>query len=431
MGAALRRTFSSVRTSRNFRLYLFGQFVSAAGTWMNFTASAWLVLRLTDDGVALGINTALLFLPMLLLGAWGGSLADRFDKRKILIGTQAAFAFLSLVLFALVWTDLVELWMVYVLSLLSGLVVAIDNPTRQSFYAEMVGVEHVTNAVSLNSAVFTGSRVIGPAVAGILIATAGIEWPFLLDAVSYLAVLVALMMMRPAEFHPQARTSREHGLVRAAFRYVWETDELRRPLVVMAIIFTVSMNFAVFVPLLAERTFDGNAGTFGLLSALAGVGSFFGAMTMATRADQPTMRRLGLWAVALGITLAVPGLAPSLPLAALSMIPLGFVVMAFMITGNTMLQLTARPEARGRVMALYGMVFLGSTPIGSPIAGWLGETFGARWGFVVSGLVASATGVALLALLRRHRAAEEALQEAQTQANEGGAAKNPSPIPAR
>jgi MFS family permease len=277
--------------------------------------------------------------------------------------------------------------------------------------------------------------VIGPAVAGILIATAGIEWPFLLDAVSYLAVLVALVMMRPAEFHAQARTSREHGFVRAAFRYVWETDELRRPLVVMAIIFTVSMNFAVFVPLLAERTFDGDAGTFGLLSALAGAGSFFGAMTMATRADQPTMRRLGLWAVALGLTLAVPGLVPTLPLAALSMIPLGFVVMAFMITGNTMLQLTARPEARGRVMALYGMVFLGSTPIGSPIAGWLGETFGARWGFVVSGLVASVTGVVLLALLRRPRAGEltvaEAAHEAGTHPNQGEVAKNPSAIPAR
>ncbi|HJR96279.1 MAG TPA: MFS transporter [Actinomycetota bacterium] len=401
VSAAIGRTFSSVRASRNFRLYLFGQTVSAIGTWMNFTASAWLVLQLTHSGTALGTNVALYFLPVLLLGAYGGVLADRFDKRHILLITQAAYGIVALSLWALVATDLVQLWMVYALSLASGVVTAIDNPSRQSFYVEMVGEEHVRNAVSLNSAAFTGSRVIGPAVAGALIATVGIATCFLIDGLSYAAVLVALLAMRPSEMHPQRRTTRERGHLAAGIRYVWSTDALRRPLLAMAVVFTVSFNFAVFVPLLAERTFGGDAGTFGVLSALAGVGSFVGAIVMASRVPEPGMRDLSLWAVAAGVGLALPGLAPTLWLAGLAMLPMGFTIMAFMITGNTMLQLTSRPEARGRVMALYGIVFLGSTPIGAPIAGVIGEHLGARAGFVLSGLVAGGLGVALLAARRR------------------------------
>ena len=409
--AAIGRTFSSVRTSRNFRLYLFGQTVSAIGTWMNFTASAWLVLQLTDSGTALGANVALYFLPVLVLGAYGGVLADRFDKRHILMITQAAYAAVALSLWALVATDVVELWMVYALSLASGVVTAIDNPSRQSFYIEMVGEEHVRNAVSLNSAAFTGSRIFGPAIAGVLIATVGIATCFLIDGVSYAAVLIALVAMRPAELHPQKRSTRDRGHLVAGLRYVWATDELRRPLLAMAVVFTVSFNFAVFVPLLAERTFGGDAGTFGALSALAGVGSFLGAIVMASRVPEPRMRDLALWAVAAGVTLALPGFAPTLFFAGVAMIPMGFAIMAFMITGNTMLQLNARPEARGRVMALYGIVFLGSTPIGAPIAGVLGEHLGARVGFVVSGLVAAGLGVSLL-LVARRRAGVPALSEA-------------------
>ncbi len=408
VSAAIGRTFSSVRTSRNFRLYLFGQTVSAIGTWMNFTASAWLVLQLTDSGTALGANVALYFLPVLLLGAYGGVLADRFDKRHILLITQAAYGIVALTLWALVAFDLVQLWMVYTLSLASGVVTAIDNPSRQSFYVEMVGEDHVRNAVSLNSAAFTGSRVVGPAIAGALIATVGIATCFLIDGLSYAAVLVALAAMRPSEMHPQRRTTRERGHLVAGLRYVWSTDALRRPLLAMAVVFTVSFNFAVFVPLLAERTFGGNAGTFGVLSALAGVGSFVGAIVMASRVPEPGMRDLALWAVAAGVGLALPGLAPTLWLAGAAMVPMGFTIMAFMITGNTMLQLTSRPEARGRVMALSGIVFLGSTPIGAPIAGVIGEHLGARAGFVLSGLVAGTLGVALLAA-RRRRAVVPAL----------------------
>jgi predicted MFS family arabinose efflux permease len=315
--------------------------------------------------------------------------------------------------------------MVYVLALASGVVTAIDNPSRQSFYIEMVGEEHVRNAVSLNSAAFTGSRIFGPAIAGVLIATVGIATCFLIDGLSYAAVLIALAAMRPAELHPQKRSTRERGHLVAGLRYVWSTDELRRPLLAMAVVFTVSFNFAVFVPLLAERTFGGDAGTFGALSALAGVGSFLGAIVMASRVSEPRMRDLALWAVAAGVSLVVPGLAPTLWLAGAAMIPMGFTIMAFMITGNTMLQLNARPEARGRVMALYGIVFLGSTPIGAPIAGVIGEHLGARVGFAISGLVAATLGLTLLAARRR------AIGDDQTQANEGLDAGAGSAIPAR
>ncbi len=402
-GTSMRRTFRSLNSSRNFRLYFFGQIVSATGTWMNATAGAWLVLQLTHSGVALGVNVALLFLPILILGAWGGVLADRFDKRRILIWTQTAYAATAFSMFLIVATGVEQLWMVFALSFAAGMVTALDNPTRQSFYIEMVGEEAVTNAVSLNSAAFTGSRILGPALAGALIATTGIAIPFLVDGISFVAVIAALLMMRPTEFHVQERTTRERGHLVAGLKYVWRTDELRRPLIAMAIVFTLSFNFAVLLPLLAKDTFDGDAGTFGTLSALAGLGSFLGAIAMANRDRRPSMHRLAIFAVASGISQVAAGVAPSLPLAMLSMVPLGFTIMAFMITGNTMLQLNAIPQARGRVMALYGVVFLGSTPIGSPIAGWVGEHWSAGAGLVGGGLVALGVGAAML--WQRHRIA--------------------------
>lgn len=405
--AAVHRTFHSLGSSRNFRLYFFGQVVSATGTWVNATAAAWLVLKLTGSGVALGLNISLLFLPILLLGAWGGVVADRYDKRRILVWTQVSYAVIAFALFAVVATDIVRLWMVFALSLAAGIVTALDNPTRQSFYVEMVGEDSVMNAVSLNSAAFTGSRILGPALAGALISTAGIGVCFLVDGVSFLAVITALLMMRVRELHPQTRSTRARGHLMAGLRYVWHTDELRRPLLVMAVVFALSFNFAVFLPLLAERTFHGDAGTFGALSALAGLGSFLGAIVMANRDRRPTMHRLAVFVTACGAALVLSGLAPTLPLALAAMVPLGFAVMAFMITANTMLQLHARPEARGRVMALYGVVFLGSTPIGSPIAGWVGQHLGPRVGLVGGGVVALALGVGLV-LQRRRRMMSDA-----------------------
>ena len=401
---ALKRTFSAARSSRNFRLFLSGQFVSAVGTWMNFTATGWLVWEITHSGSALGLNSALQFGPVLLFGAFGGVLADRFDKRRILIVTQSSYALVSIALATLVGTHVIELWMVYGLSILSGLITSIDNPSRQSFYVEMVGESSLTNAVSLNSAAFTGARVIGPAVAGLVIASAGMAWCFGLDAVSYLFVLGALIAMRPAELHAQPRTTREKGHLMAGFRYIWTTDELRRPLIVLAVMFTFVFNWQVLMPLLAEVTFHAGPREFGLLSAGAGVGAFIGAITTAHANRTPGVRRLGMFCLLVGATMFVVAGAPTLVLAIVAMVPLGYAAMCFMITGNTLLQLNARPQARGRVMALYGMVFLGSTPIGAPIAGWLGQLLGPRMEFAVMGVVALGVG-AIVLLLRRRAAA--------------------------
>jgi MFS family permease len=407
VGESLDRTFSSLH-QRNFRLYVTGQLVSASGTWINATATAWLVLELSRSGIALGLNTALLFAPILLIGPVGGVLADRFDKRKILLATQSCFAAISFCLWALISSGRVELWMVYALSLLNGVVTAVDNPTRQSFYVEMVGSGHVTNAVSLNSAAFTGAKSVGPALAALLIGTMGLASCFLVDGLSYLAVIGALVAMHVEEMHPQARSKRRSGHLVAGLRYVWKTDELRRPLLIMVVVFAISLNFSVLLPLLARRTFAGDVGSFGALSALAGFGSFLGAIVLANRGAKPTVRRLGIFAFATGAALMVAGAAPTLQLALVAMVPLGFSVMAFVITGNTILQVNARPQARGRVMALYGVVFLGSTPIGSPLAGWIGQHLGPRAGLLVAGAAAVSVGLVTLLKWRNEKAAAEA-----------------------
>jgi MFS family permease len=402
LSAAWRRTFSSARGARNFRLYLTGHVVSAVGTWMNFTAASWLVLRLSDgSGTALGTNAALMFGPMLLLGPWGGVLADRYDKRRILIVTQIAFAVMGVAMAVVVATDVATLTIVYVLSVITGAFIAIDNPARQSFVVEMVGEGELTNAVSLNSAAFMFARMLGPAIAGVLIATVGLAVCFAIDAVSYVAVIAALVAMRPGELHAQRRTTRERGHLMAGLRYVWRTDDLRRPLLLMAVIFTLCFQWQVLVPLLAEVTFGAGPAEFGALSAAAGVGAFLGAITMANRTPRPGMRLLAAIAVGVGVGLVVVAFSPSLWLAGVLMIPAGFGSMAFMIVGNTKLQLTSVPEARGRVMALYGVIFLGSTPIGSPIVGWIGEHLGPRAGYLIAGAIAVAAGGVVLALARR------------------------------
>jgi MFS family permease len=395
------RTFHALGHSRNYRLFLTGQVVSVSGTWMQQVAAAWLVLSLTGSGVALGIDTALAFGPMLLLAPLGGAIADRRDKRRILIGTQVAFGLLALALWAIVASGIVQLWMVYTLSFLQGVVTSIDNPTRQSFFAEMVRDEDLPNAVSLNGAVMTGTRIVGPALAGVLIAGVGLAWCFLLNAVSYLAVIGALLAMRQHELRPN-RAPRQPRAIREGVRYVWRTDSLRRPLLLMTVLYVFAFNYAVLIPLFAERTFGGDAGTLGLLLSMAGIGSLAGALVMASR-SRPNERRLALAAIAVGIVTILAASAPTLDVAVVAMVALGAASIVFFVTANSTLQLTARPEMRGRVMALYGMVFLGTTPIGSPIAGWVGEHLGARVGLAAGGAIALATGVLGLWLLARAR----------------------------
>ncbi|MGH7904183.1 MAG: MFS transporter [Candidatus Dormibacteraceae bacterium] len=391
----LASTFSSLRV-RNYRIFFSTQLVSVTGTWMQSTAQMWLVLRLTHSGLALGVTAALQFTPMLLFGTWGGLFADRADKRKLLIGTQAAAAIVALALAVATLTGAVQLWMVYLLALLLGFVNAVDNPTRQSFVTEMVGARQIINAVSLNSAVFTSARVVGPALAGLLIAVVGTGWCFLANGLSYLPVIVGLILMRPSELHRGAPVAAARGQIKAGLRYAWTRPELRLPLLLMLAVGTLAFNFSVLLPLLAHYTFHSGAGTFGVFLSLMGAGSFAGALLAAGR-KRPTHRLLALSALAFGILLVGVALMPALGLEMLVLVPLGLAMITFQATGNSLLQLNSEPAFRGRVMALYVIVFLGSTPIGAPTVGWVAQTFGPRAAFGLGG-VATIVG-ALLALV--------------------------------
>jgi len=369
---------------------------------MQGVAAPWLVLQLTHSGVALGIDTGLQFLPILLFGAWGGLIADRFDNRRVLVFAQLAFAVPAFALWILDATGVVQVWMVYVLSFVSGCVTAVDMPTRQSFYLEMVGPDDLTNAMSLTTATFTGMRMIGPVIGGILIGTVGTAPVFLINGISYLAVVAALLVMRVAELHPRERVARAAGQIREGIRYTWRERDLRLPMLTMAVVFLFSFNFAVLIPLFAVRDLSGDSTTMGWLWAFWGIGSLSGALYMASRATRPNPRRLALLAIAVGAASIALAAAPSEGAAWALLAVIGFSGIAFAITGNSTLQLTSAPEFRGRVMALYTLIFLGSTPIGSFLAGLVGQYLDARTGFVAGGVVAVAAGAcALVALARR------------------------------
>jgi MFS family permease len=421
----VRKTFSSMHVSRNFRLFFVGQLISVTGTWVNWIAGAVLVLELTESGIALGIQAALLFLPVLLFGVWAGSIADRFDKRRILVWSNAGYGLLAAAQFALVATDVVEIWMVFVIAFLTGLILAIEPPTRQSFYVELVGEEHITNAVSLNSAVFTGTRVLGGVVAGTMIDAFGLWSPFLLDAVSYVGVIVALLAMRIHELHAQRKAEREPGLARAGLRYVWSSQALRVPLVVMALVYLFTFNFSVLVPLQAHQRYEGSGMEIGWLYAALGLGAFLGAIAMANRQTEPTLRRLAGFSIAFGVFLAVAGWAPTFVLGLIAMVPIGYASMLFAITANSTLQRFTRADMRGRVMALYTTIFLGSSAIGGPIAGWVGESWGAPQALAASGAVAVVAG----SLALRARGAPTATAEALTEGTAARSGGSPRPPP--
>jgi MFS family permease len=362
---------------------------------MQSIAQMWLVLHLTGSGVALGITAALQFTPILLFGTWGGLIADRVDKRKLLMLTQSAAGVVALVLAGLTLGGAVQLWMVYVLAFSLGMVNVFDNPARQSFVTEMVGKDQISNAVGLNSAVFTLARVIGPAVAGVLIALVGTGWCFLYNGVSYFPVVLALLLMRPSELHRGLPAVRARGQIRAGIRYAWDRPELRLPLLLMLVVGTLAFNFSVLMPLMARFVFNSGASTFGLLMSFMGVGAFVGALVSANRA-RPSHRLLAFAGVAFGGLLIGAALAPTLPVELLVLLPMGAAMITFQATANSLLQLNSDPAFRGRVMALYVMVFLGTTPIGGPIVGWIAQQFGARVGLGIGGLAALAGSAALL-----------------------------------
>ncbi len=394
-------TFRSMK-SRNYRLYFYGQLVSASGTWMQTVALGWLVLRITNSGVAVGVVTALQFLPMLLLGTYGGVIADRLDKRRTLIATQAGMALGSAALAAITLAGADPLWAIYVLTFVIGIFSAVDMPVRQAFVSEMVGEEDLANAVALNSAMFNTSRVIGPAIGAVLIKLVDVGPVFAVNAVSFVAVIAGLMMMRPDELFSTPPVERAKGQAREGLRYVWETPELRSTILLLAVVGTLAFNFTVVLPLLAKNTFHGDAGTYGLLTTLMGAGSMVGALGVASRL-RPTTKLLVGSCLAFGVFMVASAAAPTLLTEDLVIVALGATSITFMATCNSTLQLTSVPAMRGRVMALYGLVFLGSTPIGGPIVGWISQQFGPRYGLAVGGVATMVAAAVMGTVLLRRR----------------------------
>ena len=397
------RTFRSLHI-RNYRLFFFGQLISVTGTWMQTVAQSWLVLNLTGSGVALGVTVALQFLPMLLFGMWGGLLADRLDKRKLLVATQAGGGLLALALWALVVAGVVELWMVYVLAFLLGVVTMVDMPARQAFVIEMVGHEEVPNAVGLNSAMFNTGRILGPAAAGVTIASLGIAPAFLANAISYLAVIAGLLAMRADELFRREPPERRRGDVRAGLRYVWDDSTLRSTLFLVAVLGMFGFNFVVVLPLLARYTFHGGAGLYSLFTVLMSVGSLVGALVAASRTSPTRGMLVGSGAV-FGVLMLVTAAAPSAATTSVLLVAVGLAVMLFLATANTTLQLNSEPAMRGRVMALYGLLFLGSTPVGGPLLGWIAQHWGPRTGLALGGASSLAAAVVAIAGIRNRRRA--------------------------
>lgn len=367
---------------------------------MQIVAEMWLVLHLTNSGIAVGVTSALQFAPILLFGAYGGLLADRFPKRKLLMVTQCCMAVPALTLWALTSSGSIELWMVFGLVFARGMVNAFDNPTRQSFVIEMVGTDRVVNAVSLNSVIVHCARIVGPAGAGLVIALWGVAPCFLLNALSFTVMLVALARMNRAELTPAPRSTREPGALRAALRYVLRTPELAIPLGLMAAVGTLTLNYQVVLPLMARFTFHADASTYSTLVAAMGAGAVVGALVTGARGTASPRLMVGA-SVAVGALTLLVAIAPTLPLTIVALVPLGAAAVTFAAGINSTLQIHVEPAMRGRVMALYSVVFLGSTPIGGPLVGWIAQASDPRVSLAMGGAAALLAGVVARAAFAR------------------------------
>ncbi len=407
-GAPRQPVFAALRVP-NFRLYFVGQAISLSGTWMQGVAQAWLVLVLTNSATMVGAVVAIQMLPVLLVGPFGGVIADRSDKRRLLIVLQVVMGLLALTLAALTLTDRVQLWAVFVLAFLLGSADSFEKPARQAFIVEIVGPETVRNAVSLNSVMVNGARIIGPALAGLLIAAGGIGLCFLINALSFIPVVLLLLAMDTAALRPSPRQAAERGQLRAGFAYVRRTRALAVPLVMMAIIGCFTYEFPVTLPVLAKSGFGGDSRTYGFMTAAMGLGAVIGGLYTAAR-GRTGITALVRASVAFGVVVLATALAPTVHLALLGLVLVGASSVRVMAQGNTTVQLASAPHMRGRVMALWLVAFLGTTPIGGPIVGWVAGTFGARWGLILGALACfAAAGLGAVLGLRGRRAAAPAV----------------------
>lgn len=395
--------FSSLRIY-NYRVWAIGALVSNTGTWMQRIGQDWLVLTVLteNNATAMGIVMALQFGPPLLLLPLTGYAADHMDRRKLLLWTQGAAGLLALGLGVITLMGVVELWHVYGFAFLLGCVTAFDAPARQAFVSDLVDDGHLANAVALNSTSFNAARMIGPAVAGALIATVGEGWLFLINAGTYAAVLASLSFLRVHLLNPHERPAREAGSLMAGFRYVWQRPDLVAVLVMLALMGTFGFNFAIFISTMSVTVFDGDARQFGVLTSAMALGTMGGALLSARR-PMPGMVLMGVSAAAFGLTAALAAVMPSPWLFAAMLVLMGLAALTFMTGSNSMMQLTTERSMRGRVLALRIAVVMGGTPLGAPLVGWVVDRFGARWALGVgalSGLAAAAVAVAYLA---RHR----------------------------
>ncbi|MDT0305410.1 MFS transporter [Streptomyces sp. DSM 44917] len=392
-------TFASLRV-RNYRIHYVGSAISNTGTWMQRIAQDWLVHELTGSAAAVGVTTAMQFLPMLLFGLYGGVLADRFDKRRLLLATQSVLGLTGLALAALTLSGAVNVYHVYALALAVGLATVVDNPARQTFVSEIVGPRLLRNAVSLNSANFQSARLVGPAVAGVVITTVGSGWAFLYNGLSFLAPVLGLLMMRTAELTPAERAPRAKGQLREGLRYVGSRPELLWPITLIGFVGTFGYNFPIWLVAFTDQVFHADAGTYGLLTSLMAVGSVTGALIAARRGSR-RLRFTVAAAALFGALLMVAALAPAFLVFAALMPVVGVVAMTFQVTVNAGVQLASDPAMRGRVVSLMMMVFVGGTPFGGPLMGWLSDEFGARTGLLAGGAICAAASVAVALVLAR------------------------------
>ncbi len=391
-----RSTFSSLKVP-NYRLYFSGQLISLIGTWMQTTAQAWLVLTLTNSPTTLGLVVALQTIPVMLLGPYGGVIADRVDKRRLMVVLQSMMGLQALVLGLLSVFGIVRLWEICVLAVVLGLNNTFEMPARQAFVREMVGKDELRNAITLNSVTANAARAVGPAIAGVLIATAGVGWCFLANAASFVAVVVSLIVMDRAALAPSRPERRARGQLREGLAYAMGTTEIAVPLVMMAVVGTLAYEFQVTLPVLARGTFHGGSEAFGFMTAAMGVGAVVGGLVTAAR-GRTGLRPMLIACAGFGLAMLLCALSPALPIAYLALLLVGWGSVSFIAIGNSTIQLSSAPNMRGRAIALWQVAFQGTTPIGGPFIGWIIAATGARSGLMVGALscgVAIAAGAAI------------------------------------